>query len=598
MLLRHDSLEYATNYLADAFPGSTGLLVGGAYEKSGRTCLFSSNGVLPVQLPTPQDTTCVVGFLLKVETASTPLDGTTLVDFLSQGGSLKLKARMVTGSAGYRLVFETADGGSRILSGPELPYNTWHYLEIRVVFAVSQGSIVLRVNGTETSRAENATTDPNIFIGWGGITFYLQATPAVFRIADLYVCDGSGSERTYRTFIGKTMGRRLAPFTLRPESFGWGPTPSLGGKYRLVVMLGQSNMQGLGLMPPESPASWRSTNPFLPIWNKLSGAFEPLQAGVNSASIFTTNPRWGMEMMFAERLAQMLEASGSSPTTSNFRLVKAAQDGSTVMPQDPLVSFITWDPGTTNSLYIQTVAELQLAVASLGGASAIEQIDYVWFQGETEGILSLGIGTYPGEYFSQTISILLGFYSLFPAPSNLHIVQIHKSIPEQYPGGVVVRARQRILKDAVPSGSFLDIDYASTGSDRLHLDEKSLNNIGEQLFSAWLPYQQFADYWKDEYFFASTDSKWIGSNSAGKSVSMEQVSSFLLDMVHAPVLAASSKVYAGSTSDGKSLKVTVGKSTVSSTLLSNASEFTAIRSGGALMALPEDMSGFLSLEIF
>lgn len=603
MLLRHDSLEYATTYLADAFPGSVGVGVGSPHEKSGRKCLFSYGAILPIQLPSPQDNTCIIGFLHRLETnyPGVPVvDNSPFMDFSSLGGSLKVRAKIRTKANSFSVVFYSGDGNSVILSSPNLPYNTWTYLETKVVFQQSQGSIVFRADGIEIARVENVTTDPLTIVPWGSVTLYLQTS--LHRIADLYVCDGSGSEKTYKNFLGKILGTRLAPFNANTKKFEWGPNPNLGSKYRIVCMLGQSNMQGLGEWPLILPQPWRSTNPHLPIWNAVSGQFEPLSAGVNSSGIYTTNPRWGLEMMFAERLAQLIEASGSA-TASNFRLVKAAQDGSTVLSgfsigNPSLPNFITWDPGTPNSLYVQFVQQLQLAVAALGGIGNVSQIDYLWYQGETEGILSLGLVPYPGDYLTQTINILLGMYSLFPIPSNLHIVQIHKSIAEEYAGGEVIRSRQRILRDVIPSSSFLDVDYGVTVSDGLHLSNPSLNNVGEQFFSEWIQYQQFGDFLKDEYFYANVDDIWIGSNSVGKKAAFSQVSSFRIDSLHAPNMAATSRMYLGSGIDGKSLRTSVGDTIITESLMASTPDKTQVYKGTPLLVSPEELSGDIVLELF
>lgn len=598
MLLWHDSLDYKPLFFGSTYPGSIGIFPDSAHEVSGRKGLASQAGQFSLPL-TPSSDTCILGFLYNLDVASAPTDGQTLLEFNSIGNLPKLKAVLRTSADGFKIQFQRAAGGEFLLVTRTLPYSTWLFLEFRVVFQDSQGSIVVRVDGVESDRVENVTTDPNTLVGWGTLIFHLRAaSTGLARMADLYVCDSSGASKTHRTFLGKVLSSRLFPYVLQTDPFGWGVNP--GGKYRLICILGQSNAQGNGRVP-WAGQTWRNPNPYLPIWNARTQAFEPLEAGANATGIITQGnasyaDRFGAEMAFAEEIALLCERSGvASP--GNYRLVKSAQDGSTVLAGYP--DFITWDPSTTNSLYQITVTELGNAIAALGGISNIESIDYFWYQGESEGLLNIGLLPFPGDYFTQTFVILIGLANLFPVPSRVHIIKIHKSIPEYSNNqGEIVRSRQSLVYSllGVATGAFLDIDHLVTGPDHLHLSELSLDHLGIQMFQDWIEFQDYGKFLTDE-FFTSYDAKWIGSNSAGTSASFIPAIYNQLGMIHSPVLAATSRTYSESSSDGKHLAVDVGKIRLSDTAIPTASAWTLGRSQNAGIFSPEDITETITLSL-
>lgn len=600
MLLWHDSLEYATNYLLATYPGATGFGVGEPHELSGRTCLsFASPGTLQVPAWTATSDTLFVGFLMKAADLGS-MAGGTLLEFLSGGSTVRLRAATsVTGvdATVLSIYFESPSSAERFLISPTIPLGTWNYIEIKAVFQNSQGSIVLRINGVEAGRVENISLDtflPNT------IRFNVNSNAIRFSLADLYVCDGTGSDKTFRTFLGKVTSQRLFPFRADVGKFGWGPDIQNSGKYKLILMCGQSNINGRGSLPT-FPQPWRSPNTKVPIWHADHGVFEPLQAGVNTWGAFVgySQPLWGPEMMLAERIAALYEQSGMTGTTP-VRIIKLAQDASFVVnygiPPD-----YSWNPADIGGLYSRALSQMFQAINyGLLGTPSIERVDVFWYQGESESSFNLAFDGSPSLYEQGTLDCLLGlvFGAAPGVPVTLHLTKIHKDEPAGYfPFIERARGQQEWLSNILSQGRLISVDDLSFGIDTIHLDNKSLNNLGERYFESWIAQQGFAEDLKDYYYSASVDGKWVGSDSTSKEVQYEQLISFQLNMLHAPMMAASSMKHLESTADGKNLEISIGQATLASEPLGTYPAWTLSRKMTPRIRAPEDFYGNLSLKL-
>jgi len=600
-LLWNDSLDYAagSTFLNLHYKGGAfNITSGQAHERPTKRAIATTLGILRVPHSPATGDTATVGFLMKIETASTPIDGTILIQFRTSGDQTKTRVVLRTEANGYRFEFQSPDpafqaNSIRLLKTSIVPWNTWHFLEFQVRFHSSLGMCAFCVDGTELDRTENLNSDAIPGAGWNHtyLTFG-AATPALFRMADLYVLDNAGSSKTFTTFLGRSFSNKLYPGEVDLTKMGWGATTD--GQYDLVIICGQSNADGLG-MPPYTGSTWRSPNPSVPIWNTATNAWEPLNAATNAWGhlYYPTSvrlPYVGATMQFAERVAQLYEQSGI-PNTTPVRVMQIAAGGSTVSPGSPGNS---WHPTSAGGLFYQFLDAVNAGISALGGPSAIRRIHLFWYQGETETLLVPSTATFPGLFVEWTLDVLLGFAAqLAPIPITLNSVRIHKNMTPVFPFMVEsIRARQELMAPILNvKGTLINVDDLPL-SDGVHIAMRGLNVLGDRFFEVWADAQDFASHIRDESSLLSPDNRWLATATAGKTVSFSQLFSSRSGMVNDAVLAAS-MAGAVESAVGQTLETSLGGSIP----LPNGLAWTAVRGVKQKPLTPEQAAANIDLRL-
>lgn len=103
---------------------------------------------------------------------------------------------------------------------PTIPLTTWTYVEGKVKIGSTDGSVTLRVNGTQVASVGGLNTRNGGTTGlidrfqiWPG----LGASTFINYIDDLYVLDTNGA--TYNDFLGDTRILAATPSLIRPQVF-------------------------------------------------------------------------------------------------------------------------------------------------------------------------------------------------------------------------------------------------------------------------------------------------------------------------------------------------------------------------------------------
>lgn len=583
MLLWHDGLNYpaGSTFLAAHYPVSGGL-TSSPHRDSGKRAVQSSNGFLVVPHASPTGVgsdTATVGFYIRLDTPSQPANNSTFLEFKTAGGTTKLLFNFLTTASGFKV-----ESKSKVQS-PQLAYSKYYFVEIQTLFS-SNGKIILRVDGTEVARSENVDTTGGV-TAWGQTVFTFFAPPALIYLSDIYVCDATGTNKTFATFLGPISSRKHA-FTAGFNQ-GWGPVNT--GQYRVTLAAGQSNMDGGS---PVIVPAWRSPNAFVPIWNTATNAWEPVEAGVNSWGhlYFPANVRlpWiGPEMAFAEEVAKLYEASGAS--SSNVRFIKMGFGASTVLPASH--PSLGWHPSIAGGLHSQAVTHTLAAIAALGGPSAVEAIDLFWYQGETETFYEPSVDNFPGPFYVATVEVLNQFVVAFsPIPVRIHLVRIHRYFTEFFAGMVeAIRSRQEYLASFLGSPVISVDDFLSDGA---HLYGAGMNGFGRAMFTRWLAAQNYPSLVQDELTLLSPDARWLGSNGT-KTLSLSQSRNNKLDLINSPVLAASPSMFCEATTG--TLQASLGGKALGAISVPNLSPWASLRQTREGLMSPEQAAKDLNITL-
>lgn len=595
MLLWHDGMNYpaGSSFMAQQYPAAfTGISTGQQHPQPGKFGIATSNGVFQPSHAAPTgfgSEISTVGFWFNLDTVSTPTDGTLFMVWKDSSGSVKVQVRIRTQGDGFAFQIFAGDDpfNKTLLTSPYFPYRAWRFFEFQIQFSGSQGKVVVRADGVEASRAENVASDPNPSLGWNHVVFLMTASPAVYRMADLYILDGSGTQKRFKTFLGKISSAKLFPGVVDLSQSTWSPDPVNGGKTRGVIIAGQSNADGVS-GPPYS-GGWRSPNPFVHIWNTATNAWEPLEAGVNAWGhlYFPASVRlpWhGPNMQFAERVAQLYERIGSAPGV--VKLFQLAVGASTVSPLGGAAN--GWHPSIPGSLVYQAVDQILAGVAAQGGISTFSGFDLFWYQGETETLLAEAVlPPFPYPFATWTLEVLQTIATaLSPLPITLHLVRIHKDFPTPYAD---IKSKIRSIQEYLTAGNFIDVDELST-VDGAHLNSLGSNNLGNRIFDRWARSQDFAGLIRDELDLLSADSKWLGAAVGGKA-SIELLFPSRLDLVNSAILGTSVRGVVQS-SAGETLVTPFG-----SIPLPTAGTFSPVRGISEKMMTPEQAGSPASIEL-
>lgn len=503
MLRWCDSLIYAASGQVQArYPVSASIFTGFTHQTPGRTCVGSGAGVLAIPLG-PASGAGSESFVLGFRTSITSL-GNQLFASRQQlasirGGGIEQVAVFLepVGTTQVRLVAIARGPSREILRSSAFDPFEWVYLEIGGTIG-GTGKLFFRFEGIENARVEFVATDgaaPGI--GWSEIVLMPNTgNVGSLRISDLYLLDGVSQGGSAGSRFTKPLGpvNCLRALPTEPASDGWSPEGD--GKFELVVLAGEINMNGRG---SGTTGRWRSPNTKIPIWEKRGGpaAFRPLQAGVNTFGFFldTNQPFWGPEMILAEQIAQLHEKG--SAAAPNVRIVKLCQDSSTIGPF-PGQEEYSWDPTAIGGLFASSVDELNQAVISLGGWGQINRIHWMWFQGERD--VSYGLGY--SSYINATQAFFSALISLASSQGvQLSIARVLASPnlrQDFFPQVEVIRVAQR---SSLLPGDLVVFDDPVL-SFGMFFDNNSLDHLGMLLFKQFLKNRSIA-YGIDDYLTAA-----------------------------------------------------------------------------------------------
>lgn len=505
MLIWHDSLGYkASAYFYAQYPGASGSPTFlNTHQDLGRYSMGGTFGIRtePSLLPSPMEAICIFG--IRIRSTVTGLAAGSLIQVMtSNNTSLQVQVNTVLTATGWYLEILRGTGQEILLRTPVVPVNQWVFLEVLVRTSISQGKIVVRYDGTEVARAENITTETGISDRyWDSVNLSIQTNG--FRLSDFYLLDGrEDSGKTFSTFLGPVTASKIQ--AARATRREWVNTVSSNQKTRLVVIAGQSNMEGR--ITAGSSPNWRNPNPVVEIWDRITGAaaFRPLHAPLNTGGSLSdpVAPMFsGPEMRMAERIAQFYESSGIT-TTPKVKIIKGAKDASYLFPW---TANFCWNPSVVNNLYNgpgpaprgNLLADIALAVFDLGGWGNIERVDFFWYQGESEALYDIASALYYGMLtnFFNTIRADIGGL----APLQFHVVRLHKDHerglgPDMGGFWFVDRMRQvqKAFCERAADSKMLDIDKATIDGVGLHMQGDGYDTIGDIMFESWLAEQEFA----------------------------------------------------------------------------------------------------------
>lgn len=519
MLLLHDGLAYRNlAFLAGRFSYTGTVQFALPAEDRVDTCiggLSFSVSTPSLSYPRPAVSgveSCIVGFNLKMASGllSAPFD---LISVLTAGGSsAQTKVQAVDdGNGGFLLRAVRGSGTRTFLESPPLQCNEWLFVEVLVRTSLSQGKVVIRVNGTEIARAENLNTETGVSDRYWDTVKIGASSSRLVSISDLYVCDARQDHgRIYSTFLGQSRSRKIRAVKHRHAEWSNSATPT--SKYRIVWLLGQSNQTGVGLST--SSTKWRSKNDKVRIWDRIQGApaFRSLEATKNTSGFFFLPPTstvWGPEMRFAERIATLYEQS-DVVDVPHVVFVKDTQDGSFVFPY---IADYCWNPTIPNNLYNGTASprgcaltDLVSAVTSLGGWGVVERVDIYWYQGEADSLFEVSALAYYDnlKLLFDTISSDIPGY----VQRQFYVTRIH---PRSNPGLVYKdKIREDHRRICMERGyEVVESDNVQITPYGLHMEEEGYNTLGDSYFEKWLSNQSFAEYLTDTQTGSVVDSLFI-----------------------------------------------------------------------------------------
>lgn len=331
-----------------------------------------------------------------------------------------------------------------------------------------------------STEAEKATCDA-ISPKYGN---YVEADPAL--------SDGDKS-RTHRLIKTWRIRVDLPPLDKKPSEVRWdalrsqGVTPNQGesttspsliglrnggasappvaAAYHVVLLAGQSNMNGRGTSTkPQSTGSliWKDT------------AWELVTPGVNTCDQFLPvlqrRSLWGPEVEFVAQA----DAIGTP-----IAIIKLASDASYVSPYPGIGN--NWHPSQPGSLSVIASNVVSAALVTLPGVALSYSV--VWYQGESEAMWQALV---PG-FAAATHDVIDLLNMSFPSKPSLIRVAIHSgtifTAPPASPAVEKVQALQ--IHDTTFGGGIVQVDDLTLLADNIHLDEASIDALGRRLFKQW-----------------------------------------------------------------------------------------------------------------
>lgn len=602
-LLWNDSLTYSSaDFLAKSYPVSSGFSVAAGHPRAlSKSSLKSSVGTL--SLPgAPTSDTAVLGFFMKV--SAKPAGFTDLISFKSAGGTALVKIQIGPGSTSDTVALRavTGDATSEILLSDDIKLvNHWSFIEWKILFGNS-GYAELHVDGNINGRYENQDTSGPADLTWASVSIN-PSNPAVdCFFAELYFGDTSNGFN----FLGPCTSTRVFPG--KASKWGWAPSPP--SKKRLVILAGQSNINGRGQLPYTRSA--RNPNNSVRVWNNVAQVWQPMQAGIGSHPFYgPANTVWSFEMSFADQIASLFELSEPG-ADSNVHVIRLGADAAAVsnIPPEwilagqpswyPDIQYLGIDLSLSNRLFDVI---LPPAIAALGGWSEIEKVDIVWYQGESEASLLQG---FMHEFVQSTNTVFDYFESRIPLPVTWHRIMCQRlgwrdGSSKLFPKIDEVRNLQR--GNYHFRGNWIDTAEYGFWNDGVHMSEEGCHRLGLKVFESWLEAQGFTDRVKNYYFggpLSPGDDYHAVSPGAldiGQGVvAYDQVPELQQDLVNSLVAGISCKLLVES-DEAASVGVSLGGSALPTVSVGIDSPWTfrfSVRSG---FSAPESAAGSMEISL-
>lgn len=411
------------------------------------------------------------------------------------------------------------------------PNSQWRYSEMRVNFALG-GGIEWRVGGSKEMLMSGAT-DSSTPLGWNKIRFACPANMTL-QLADIYLLNEANSvtDPKYAKFLGP-----ISCSTLIPDASRWlGPSewtlrPN-GTKYRMVVLAGQSNMNGYSTALGPVPTGVTSPNTYVQIWDRISGLagtpnFQSLILGTNNNNAFAAPAGnfFGPEMSFADSISDYYTKLASATPPVSTVMVKCAKNNTTLYPNP--TGNMTWDPATPGNLYnggtTNLVNDIAGASIALGGFGNVQRIDFFWYQGESDALASFAAQPYIVNLYNFLETIRLTLAAAAPNTEvKFYVVRIHKDLTTSvFPFRDMIRNWQNVLVYLFPQFELIDIDDVPISTtDYTHFDGAGYTAIGRKLFAAWVRNQNEIEEIDDQGNTGSDgDQTYIAANANDSNIS-------------------------------------------------------------------------------
>ena len=554
-ILWFDSLDYASvGLLDDAYGATSGWAVGAAHPtQSWRSGLTATVGSTALTFPANNNPaeaeaeTCFFGFSLS--SSFFPSGLTQLAVIYASGAVAQLRVKVLTDATtgDRRIEVWSGDQRKRFLATSYFDTALSPFVEVEAEMNATTGRIVVRINGTVDTFVDNIDTLTAGSTSWQSVDLDVDISGGHnLTFADFYLASSLNGFRP----PGVVNVALMWPGEMRLREFQWGFDRSP----RLVIMLGQNNMDGNGDDPATTSA--RNPNSDVSIWNVENQTFEFIDANVNTGSAFSAGlpefgAPWGPEMAFAEDAAVNHERTGATNSSQTY-IIKLAALASW---SSPIIGSPSWHPSVIGNLSDSSVTEIDAAVASLGGWGLFPDVDIFWHQGESEALSA----SYPNPstlYTTYSNDIFDHFETeLSSTTVHWHRTVMHEaSNPELFLDTLSVMAQQRSanLRGSITETSDLTL------SDTINLDIESIDKLGSRYFQRWmerrLPLE--SQNIQDALLLTSVDTRHLGG-VVGASMESPQSGLLTRDMIHSPGMAISSKSY--SLSDvGEDLEITVG----------------------------------------
>ena len=182
------------------------------------------------------DSTVVIGFALWYDSMRQTVANVTIMDAFGDTNNSHNMVSFGAGNNGSLSVGRKAPGGQSVslltvsLGQPVVTPSSWHYVELKVYFHATQGTVEIRLDGVSVGTVANVNTSctlPSVATRW--IEVDLQGIVQYGGVDDLYILDGTGSVNN--DFLGPCFVSRIAPAS--DATANW--TPSTAGSHFSLV---------------------------------------------------------------------------------------------------------------------------------------------------------------------------------------------------------------------------------------------------------------------------------------------------------------------------------------------------------------------------
>lgn len=189
----------------------------------------------PIKTLAPVGSTAIAGFALKIAASASGANGITVFQFLT-GTTPQVSLSILP--SGLMRVTRGQNGGTQlgITAVPFVP-GAYSFLELKVLFHASAGTVELRMNGvtilnlTSQNTANSGTAWTGFILGLiAGSNFSGANSATIPNYDDLYICDGNGAA-PWNNFLGDIrVDARVVTAAGATTQF----TPSAGSNFQNV----------------------------------------------------------------------------------------------------------------------------------------------------------------------------------------------------------------------------------------------------------------------------------------------------------------------------------------------------------------------------